>query len=163
VPPEALNQGAGAIYCGSWIPMHELDMNDPEDRRRAKDIEEYFRIIDWGVSKGKIAKSQQQAYYVNAYSTSSYIAIKMFLTGLERLRAAGKPYTPENYLEVMENGRCPVALSGSVDFTNGLRIGLDTLALVKYELPKTGKDPATGFFIEVEPMASIDELAEKLQ
>jgi len=163
VPPEAVNPGAGAIYCGSWIPMGELDKNKPEDQRRLKDVEEYIRVIDWAVAKGKIPRSQQQAYYVNAYSTSSFIAVKMFLTGLERLKAAGKPYSPANYLEVMESSRCPVALSGSVDFRNGQRIGLDTLSLVKYQLPKTGKDPATGSFSEVEPMASIDELLQKLK
>ena len=162
VPPEAVNPDAGAIYCGSWIPMGEQYLTSEDAQRRRKDVQEYVNVIDWAVSKGKIPKSQQQAYYVNAYSTSSYIAVKMFLTGLERLRAAGKPYTPENYLAAMESSRCPVALSGSVDFTNGLRIGLDTLSLVKYQAP-TSKDPADGHFVEVQPMASIDELLQILQ
>jgi ABC-type branched-subunit amino acid transport system substrate-binding protein len=161
VPPEAVTPGAGEIYCGSWIPLGEIDAENPEAQRRLKDVNEYVKVIDWAVSKGKIPKSQQKAYYVNAFSTSSYIAVKMFLTGLERLRAAGKPFTAENYLEVMESKRCPVALSGSVDFGNGQRIGLDTLSLVKYQVPNS-KDPAEGYFVEVEPMASIDELIQKL-
>jgi len=161
VPPEAVNPGAGEIYCGSWIPLGELDTSSPDGRRRQKDIEEYVRVIDWAVAAGKIPKNLQAAYYVNAYSTSSFIAIKMFLTGLERLKEAGKPFTPENYLEVMESSRCPVALSGSVDFGNGLRIGLDTLSLVKYQVPDN-KDPAYGYFYEVDPMSSIDDLAKRL-
>ena len=161
VPPEAVTPGAGAIYCGSWIPLGEADPSNPETQRRAKDAEEYFRVVDWAVEQGKFAKSQQQAYYVNAFSTSSYIAVKMFLTGLERLKDAGKPFTPENYLQVMESSRCPVALSGSVDFANGKRIGLDTLSLVKYQVPNS-KDPAEGYFAEVEPMASIDDLTQRL-
>lgn len=162
IPPEATAPGSGDIYCGSWIPLGVPDdLGDPDVQRRMKDVEEYVKVVDWAVAKGKFPKAQQQAYYVNAYSTSSYIAVKMFMTGLERLKAAGKSFSAANYLEVMESSRCPVALSGGVDFGNGKRIGLDTLSLVKYEKP-AGKDPAQGYFVEVAAMASIDDLIQTL-
>jgi len=163
VSPEAVNSDAGPIYSMSWIPMSENDPQSPDALRRAKEVEEYIKVIDWAVSRGRIPASQREAYYFNAFSTSSYIAMKMFLTGLERLRATNLPFTAENYLQVMESSRAPVALSGSVDFRNGQRIGLDTLAFVKYQPPANSRNPAEGYFFEVEPMASIDSLLEKIQ
>ena len=162
VSSEAVNADAGPIYSMSWIPMSESDPQSPDAQRRAKEVEEYVRVIDWAVSKGRIPASQRDAYYINAFSTSSYIAVKMFITGLERLKAANKPFNAENFLEAMESARTPVALSGSVDFRNGQRIGLDTLAFVKYQPPANSRNPAEGFFIEAEPMTSIDGLLLKI-
>ncbi|MCL2066190.1 MAG: ABC transporter substrate-binding protein [Treponema sp.] len=159
VPPEALNANAADIYSASWVVLNEADPNSPEARRRARDAEEYFKVVDWAISRGKFAASQREAYYYNAYSTSSYIALKMFMTGLERLQRAGRPFTAENFLEVMERERCPVALSGGVDYAGGKRIGLDSMSFVKYRRP-SGNVPA--YFEEIEPMASIDELIQRL-
>ena len=161
MPPEAVNQNAAEVYSASWVVLNEADPQSPDAQRRLKEAEEYFRVVDWAISKGKIPASQKQAYYLNAYSTSSYIALKMFLTGLERLYEAGKPFTAENYLEAMESRRCPVALSGGVNYSGGQRIGLDSLSFVKYQKPSSS-DPNEGFFLEVEPMASIEELIQKL-
>jgi ABC-type branched-subunit amino acid transport system substrate-binding protein len=162
VPPEAVNANAADIYSASWVVLNEADPDSPEARRRRSEAEEYFKVVDWAVSRGRFPASQREAYYYNAYSTSSFIAIKMFMTGLERLYKAGLPFTAENYLRVMESERAPVALSGGVDFSGGNRIGLDSLSFVKYQKPESGRDPAQGFFLEVEPMASIGELIERL-
>ncbi|GHV95375.1 hypothetical protein AGMMS50293_16950 [Spirochaetia bacterium] len=162
IPPEAINPGAAEIYSASWVVLQEQDMQSPEAIRRQKDTAEYVKVIDWAVTTGRLPASQKQAYYLNAFSTSSFIAVKMFLTGLERLRESGKEFSAANYLEAMESKRCPVALSGGVNYANGLRIGLDSLSFVKYQKPASGNDPATGFFTEVAPMASIDELTQKL-
>jgi len=157
LPPEAVNAGAAEIYSASWVVLNESDPNSSEAQRRKSDAEEYFRVVDWAVANNRLPASQKDAYYFNAYSTSSYIALKMFLTGLQRLYEAGKPFTAENYLQAMESRRCPVALSGGVDYSGGKRIGLDSLSFVKYQKPASN-DPAQGYFLEIEPMASIDEL-----
>jgi hypothetical protein len=55
----------------------------------------------------------------------------------------------------------PIAISGGIDYAGGSRIGVDALALVKYQPPASG--PAeNGTFVDVEPMASIDELTRRL-
>jgi len=162
LPPEAVTANAAEIYSASWVVLNESDPNSPEAQRRWKDAEEYFKVVDWAIANNRLPASQKDAYYFNAYSTSSFIALKMFLTGLERLYAAGKPFTPENYLEVMESSRCPVALSGGVDYSGGKRIGLDSLSFVKYQKPASN-DPAQGFFVEIEPMASIEELISRFE
>jgi ABC-type branched-subunit amino acid transport system substrate-binding protein len=159
LPPEANNANAADIYSASWIVLTESNPDSQEAKRRLKDAEEYFKVIDWAIAQKKIPASQKDAYYYNAYSTSSFVAVKMFLTGLERLHKTGKIFSAENFLQVMESERCPVALSGGVDFSGGKRIGLDSMSFVKYQKPQN-KDPA--YFQEIEPMASIDELLDKL-
>jgi hypothetical protein len=92
---------------------------------------------------------------------SSFIALKAFLTGIERVNASGKPLTAQNYLEAMESARVPVAISGGVNYSGGNRIGLDSLAFVRYQPPASGT-AADGTFVDVDPMASIDELIAKM-
>jgi ABC-type branched-subunit amino acid transport system substrate-binding protein len=162
IPPEAVRPDAAEIYSFSWVVLNESNPNTPDAQRRLKEVEEYVRVVDWAVSRGRIPASQREAFYYNAFSTSAYIAIKMFLTGLERLHDSGRPFTAENFLHVMENGgRAPVALSGSVDFSRGMRLGLDMLSFVKYVKPASN-NPAEGYFLEIEPMASINDLFERL-
>jgi hypothetical protein len=159
IPAEAVNPGAGEIYSAAWVVYTETGTESAEAARRQKDYTEYKKIVDWDTKY--IPASEKRAYYVNAYAMSSYIAVKQFLIGIDRLNASGKPLTAQNYLEAMEGARCPVAISGGVDYANGSRIGLDALAFIKYVPPASG--PAeNGEFVDVDPMTSIDELLAKL-
>jgi ABC-type branched-subunit amino acid transport system substrate-binding protein len=160
IPPEAVNPGAGGIYSAAWVNYMEERGSSAEADRRQKDYEEYCKIVDWDTKY--IPASEKAAYKVNAYSMSSYIAVKAFLTGIERLNASGKPLTAENYLEAMESARVPVAISGGVNYADGNRIGLDALAFIKYQPPASGGSAADGTFVDVDPMQSIDELIAKL-
>jgi ABC-type branched-subunit amino acid transport system substrate-binding protein len=159
IPTEAIMPGAAGIYGAEWVVYRENASESPEAARRQRDYAEYCKIVDWDTRY--IPASEKQAYKVNAFAMSSYIAIRQFLVGIERLNASGKPLTAQNYLEAMESARMPVAISGGVNYAGGSRIGLDSLAFVKYEPPASG--PAeNGTFITVDPMASIDELIARL-
>jgi ABC-type branched-subunit amino acid transport system substrate-binding protein len=163
IPPEAVNPGAADIYSAAWVVYTEKGSESAEAARRQREYAEYKKIVDWAIANNKyIPASEKQAYYVNAYSMSSFIAVKMFLTGIERLNQANKPLNPQNYLEVMEAQRAPVAISGGVNYANGNRIGLDALAFVKYQKSPSSNNPADGTFVDVDPMASIDELFSRL-
>jgi ABC-type branched-subunit amino acid transport system substrate-binding protein len=159
IPAEAINPGAGHIYSAAWVNYMEKRGASAEADRRQKDYEEYCKIVDWDTKY--IPASEKAAYKVNAYAMSSYIALKVFLTGLERLNASGKPLNAQNYLEVMESARVPVAISGGVNYAGGNRIGLDSLAFIRYQPPASGT-AADGTFVDVDPMQSIDELIAKL-
>jgi ABC-type branched-subunit amino acid transport system substrate-binding protein len=159
IPAEAINPGAGEIYSAAWVVYYEKPGSSAEADRRQKDYAEYCKIVDWDTKY--IPASEKEAYKVNAYAMSSYIAIRAFLVGLERLNASGKPLTAQNFLEAMESQRVPVAISGGVNYAGGSRIGLDSLAFVKYQPPASGT-AADGTFEELDPMASIDELLAKL-
>ena len=159
IPTEAINPGAGGIYSAAWVVYWEKGTESSEAARRQKDYAEYCKIVDWDTKY--IPASEKAAYKVNAYSMSSYIALKNFLVGIDRLNASGKPLTAQNYLDAMESARIPVAISGGVNYAGGNRIGLDALAFVKYRPPASG--PADqGDFADVDPMASIDELIARL-
>jgi hypothetical protein len=160
IPAEAINAGAGEIYGAGWVIFNEVPGSSAEADRRLKDYEEYCAIVDWDTKY--IPASEKEAYKVNAYAMSSYIAIKTFLVGIQRLNASGKPLTAENYLEAMESQRVQIAISGGVNYAGGSRIGLDSLSFVKYQPPEPGKTAADGTFIEADPMASIDELIAKM-
>jgi ABC-type branched-subunit amino acid transport system substrate-binding protein len=159
IPAEAVNSGAGAIYGAAWVNYMENPSSSAEAARRQKDYAEYCKVVDWDTKY--IPASEKAAYKVNAYAMSSYIAVKTFLTGIERLNASGKPLAAQNYLEAMESARVPVAISGGVNYANGNRIGLDSLSFVKYQPPASGSS-ADGTFVDVDPMASIDELIAKM-
>jgi ABC-type branched-subunit amino acid transport system substrate-binding protein len=160
IPAEAINPGAGEIYGAAWVVFNEQPGASAEADRRLKDYEEYCKIVDW--DSRYIPASEKAAYKVNAYSMSSYIAVKTFLVGLQRLNESGKPLTPQNYLEAMESRRVPIAISGGVNYTGGNRIGLDSLSFAKYQVPASGGTAADGTFVEADPMASIDELIAKM-
>ncbi|GHV22661.1 hypothetical protein FACS189494_09790 [Spirochaetia bacterium] len=159
IPTEAINPGAGIIYSAAWVVYTEKGTESAEAARRQKDYAEYCKIVDGDTRY--IPASEKAAYKVNAYSMSSYIALKHFLAGIERLNASGKALTAQNYLEAMESARIPIAISGGVNYADGSRIGLDALQFVRYQPPASGP-AANGTFTEVEPMASIDELIAKL-
>jgi ABC-type branched-subunit amino acid transport system substrate-binding protein len=159
IPAEAVNPGAGEIYSAAWVVYDENGTESPESARRQKDYREYCRIVD--LDTRYIPASEKAAYKVNAYAMSSYIALKTFLVGIERLNASGKALTAQNYLEAMEGARIPIAISGGVNYAGGTRIGLDSLAFIKYKPPASG--PAeNGSFVGVDGMASIDELFARL-
>jgi hypothetical protein len=155
IPAEAVNSGAGEIYGAAWVVFNEKPGSSTEADRRLKDYDEYCKIVDWDTKY--IPASEKAAYKVNAYAMSSYIAVKTFLAGLQRLNASGKPLTSQNYLEAMESQRVPIAISGGVNYAGGSRIGLDSLSFVKYQPPASGS-AADGAFIEADAMVSIDEL-----
>ncbi|MDR1430435.1 MAG: ABC transporter substrate-binding protein [Spirochaetaceae bacterium] len=160
IPTEAINSGAAEIYGAAWVVYYEKPGSSAEADRRLKDYAEYCKIVDWDTRY--IPASEKEAYKVNAYSMSSYIAVRTFLVGIERLNASGKPLNAENFLEAMESQRVPVAISGGVNYAGGNRIGLDSLAFSKYQRPAPGRSAADGTFVEADPMASIDELIAKL-
>jgi hypothetical protein len=159
IPTEAVNAGAGQIYSAAWVVYWEKPGESAEAARRQKDYAEFCKLVDWDTKY--IPASEKEAYKVNAYAMSSYIAIRAFLTGIERLNTSGKPLNAQNFLEAMESARVPAAISGGVNYADGNRIGLDSLAFVRYQPPASGT-AADGTFVDVDPMASIDELIAKL-
>lgn len=159
IPTEAINPGAGVIYSAAWVVYWEKGTESAEAARRQKDYAEYCKVVDWDTKY--IPASEKAAYKVNAYSMSSYIALKAFLTGIDRLNTSGKALTAQNFLDAMESARVPVAISGGVNYAGGTRIGLDSLAFVKYTPPASGTADK-GTFTDVDPMASIDDLIARL-
>ncbi len=149
VPAVANEADAGDIYGGAWVVI------DPaaQDERQAADISEFLDVLAWGVEKGYVDQESATAYSASAYSMSSFIAVKVFMEGINRL--ADKEITRVSFLEAMESERINVPISGGVDYSEGQRIGLDGMAFAKYV--KNYTDAATSF-VTVDGMKSIGEL-----
>ena len=149
VPAVANEADAGDIYGGAWVVIDPSAQNE----RQAADIAQYLSILNWGVEKGYVTADASAAYSISPYSMSSFIAVSVFMEGVNRL--ADKEITRDALLEAMESERINVPISGGVDYANGQRIGLDGMAFAKYV--KNYTDLATAF-ITVDGMKSIPEL-----
>ena len=71
-------------------------------------------------------------YSYNSYALAGYIAGHMFVEGLERVDEAGKVLNWKNYIDAMESAPYDVPMGGAVDLGNGLRAGIQDLALNKF-------------------------------
>ncbi len=163
VPESALETGASDIYGAAWVIFGEDATSSTEAARRVKDYVDFCKIVD-----SEFPENERLALKLSAYAMSSYIAVKMFLQGLAQVKKHNYDLTPANYLKAMEEaGPLPVAISGSVNYkANGERIGLDSLSFVKYQKPAnitTGTLAASGSFVQVDPMKSIDTLFTELK
>lgn len=156
VPNEATAANSSDIYGGAWVII-----DDSADERQQADLARFLAICQWGVDKGIIDKATSDSYAISAYAMSSFIALDVFMEGVNRL--AGKEITRAAFLEAMESAPINVPISGGVNYANGQRIGLDGMSFVKYQRPTDATAAAvTGTFVSVVPMQSIDEILEEL-
>ncbi len=150
IPTDLANEeDTSDIYGGAWVVI------DPEAQteRQAADIAEFLNVMAWGLEKGYISQEDFEAFSVSAYSMSSYIAVRVFMAGMERL--SDQDITREAFLNAMESDRIDVPISGGVDYSDNQRIGLDGMAFAKYVKNYTDLTQA---FITVDGMKSIGEL-----
>lgn len=145
----AAQPDTGDIYGGAWVVI------DPaaQTEQQKAEIAEFQTVLKWGAEKGYIPQADADAFSGSAYSMSSYIALKVFMAGMDRL--ADKEITRDAFLAAMESERIHVPISGGVDYSNGQRIGLDGMAFAKFN--KGYKDAFDAFFT-VDGMKSINEL-----
>ncbi len=145
----AAQEDTGDIYGGAWVVI------DPaaQTERQAAEIAEFLEVLRWGAEKGYMPQEDANAFMGSAYSMSSYIALKVFLEGINRL--ADQEITRDAFLAAMESERINVPISGGVDYSNGQRIGLDGMAFAKFNKNHTDAFDA---FATVDGMKSIGEL-----
>ena len=145
----AAQEDTGDTYGGAWVVI------DPaaQTERQAAEIAEFLEVLRWGAEKGYMPQEDANAFMGSAYSMSSYIALKVFLEGINRL--ADQEITRDAFLAAMESERINVPISGGVDYSNGQRIGLDGMAFAKFNKNHTDAFDA---FATVDGMKSIGEL-----
>jgi ABC-type branched-subunit amino acid transport system substrate-binding protein len=145
----AAQPDTGDIYGGAWVVI------DPaaQTEQQAAEILEFQQVLAWGRDKGYITQADHDAYVGSAYSMSSFIALNVFMEGINRL--ADKEITRDNFLAAMESERIHVPISGGVDYSNGQRIGLDGMAFARFN---KGYTNAFDAFFTVDGMKSIGEL-----
>ena len=73
------------------------------------------------------------AYSFDSYALAGYCAGKMFVDGLARVETANKELTWLNYIEAVESTPLDVPMGGEIDYANGARLGIASLALNTFD------------------------------
>lgn len=109
----------------------------------------------------------QTAMFTNAYATAGYIAAKVFIEGIERVGTG--ELTWETLTKALESAPIDIPMGSQVDFGNGMRHGIASMALLKYTLV-VGDNPATpdttetdfryATFVKVADAQALEEIRE---
>ena len=82
------------------------------------------------------AKDGVSSYFLNSYAMAGYVSANVFCQGLSRM--SGKVLTWEGFIAAMETAPVNVPMGLSVNYANGQRVGIDSLAVNKYTLANFG-------------------------
>lgn len=113
------------MFANAW-----LDIVDPEGVSG-------FSADYWTFYNDLVA-ADYAAYGANAYAMAGYIAAAIFVEGLNRVDE--DLLTWETYIDAMESEEINVPMGGVVDFTEGKRWGIASMALL--QLDNSGDAPA---------------------
>ena len=91
----------------------------------------YFGTEDWYLEAGGVS-----AYFLNSYAMAGYVSANVFCEGLSRMN--GKTLTWDAFIAAMEQAPVNVPMGTNVDYANGKRVGIDSLAVNKYTLANFG-------------------------
>ena len=94
-------------------------------------------------------------YAANAYAMAGYIAASIFVQGLEKHGTA--EITWESFIKTMEKQAFSVPMAGTVDFTDGKRWGIASMALLQLSFNDKG-EPAWG---KVKPIEELQAIMKK--
>jgi ABC-type branched-subunit amino acid transport system substrate-binding protein len=108
---EALN--SFDVYASAWLQVVDEAGNQTEG------------LIEFAEEVSKI----DPALAGNPYAQAGWIAAAVFVQGLERV--GDDPLTWENYIAAMEEEPVNIPLGGSVDFSDGRRVGTQAMSLLR--------------------------------
>jgi branched-chain amino acid transport system substrate-binding protein len=95
------------VYASSWVDMTRPEMED-------------FR--HW------VAQVSNEDLSNNSFAMTGWIAMSMFVEGLER---AGRDLTWASFINAMESAPVQNPFGPAIDFANGSRVGTNDLALIR--------------------------------
>lgn len=127
------------MYANAW-----LDISDPDGVSG-------FSNAYWTFANDMIAADSETTYAANAFAMAGYIAASIFVEGL--MRVGDDLLTWETYIDAMESAPIDVPMGGTVDFTEGKRWGIASMALL--ELDNSGDTPAWNKAREIETLQTI--------
>ncbi|MGN0985520.1 MAG: ABC transporter substrate-binding protein [Candidatus Enterenecus sp.] len=134
------------LYATAWLDTStEAGMNDY--------YVFYAAMQSWETENNVPA---EQTYVLNSYAMAGYIAGTVFTQGMQHLEELGLELTWENYVKALEMV-VPIPMGGTVDFTNGQRLGIVDLALNTISLDV---DETTGYHSlqVVSPIMSLNDV-----
>lgn len=139
------------VYGSAWI-----DIVDPEGLYGFS--QEYWDFTTV-MTMGGYGATNDNNYTANAFAMAGYVAAKVFLQGWERLEDSGDAITWANFIAAMEESPMSIPMGGMIDYTDGKRWGIDSMALSKLVYTAAEGDvEASQAFIKVAEIQSIDEI-----
>lgn len=133
------------LYASAWLDTSTED-------GMAGYMEFAAAQMAWEAENGIAA---EESFALNAYAMAGYIAGIVFTAGLKSVEDQGLDLTWENYTKALEI-EVDIPMGGSVDFTNGQRLGITDLALNTIGLEA---DENGNYALQVvSPIMSLDEV-----
>ena len=108
---------------------HDVPLLTAADETYGAFITYWFGTEEW-------AADGVSAYFLNSYAMAGYVSANVFCQGLSRM--SGKVLTWEGFIDAMEDGVINVPMGKSVNYADGQRVGIDSLAVNKYTLANLG-------------------------
>ncbi|MFP4483626.1 MAG: ABC transporter substrate-binding protein [Spirochaetaceae bacterium] len=101
------------VYANAWLQVVDEEGNETPG------------LTEFAEEVSKI----DPALAGNPYAQAGWIAAAVFVQGLERV--GDEPLTWENYIAAMEEEPVNIPLGGTVDFSDGRRVGTQAMSLLK--------------------------------
>lgn len=77
-------------------------------------------------------QATKDSYMENNFARAGYVAADIMVRGLQRLEESGLDYSWENFIACMEQDTFKLVTGGTLDYSNGRRVGADQEGLLEY-------------------------------
>ena len=108
---------------------HGVELMTSADATYGAFIAYWFGAEEW-------AAEGVSPYFLNSYAMAGYVSANVFCQGLSRM--SGKLLTWDDFIAAMEEAPVNVPMGKAVDYANGKRVGIDSLAVNKYAVSNLG-------------------------
>ena len=141
------------VYTTTWL--------DATSEAGLADYMEFYQIMAaYEAANGIDSSDPTQTYTLNSYAMCGYICGKLFIHGLDQVKAQGLELTWENYIAAMEKTPFHIPMGGDISFANGDRLGVTSLALQTVTL-----EAVDGVYAleSLSPLITLDELMSHIK
>lgn len=161
------------IYANAWVDISQADAPGPTAAQIGGDgtlagwtfdlsllagfTAEYWEgfVHDMNSSDLVDGTTTARSLWANAYAMAGYVAASTFVSLLEEVEDFDK-LTWEELIEIAESQTFDLPLAGTIDWRDGQRVGLTSLALTKFQLTASGWN-----FAKVREIETIDQVRAK--
>jgi ABC-type branched-subunit amino acid transport system substrate-binding protein len=161
------------VYANAWVDISDAEAPAPTEAQIGGDgtlanfafpltflagfTAEYWEgfVHDMNSSDLVDGTTEAKALWANAYAMAGYVAASTFVSILERVEDF-EELTWESFIALAESAPIDLPLAGEIDFANGSRVGLTTLAMTKFQLTASGWN-----FAKIRGIESIEQVNAK--
>lgn len=161
------------IYANAWVDIAQTGAPGPTAEQIGGDgtllgwtfdfsflagfTAEYWEgfVHDMNSSDRSDGATVTRALWADPYAMAGYVAASTFVALLEEVEDFDK-LTWEGLIEIAESKAFDLPMAGSIDWRDGQRVGLTSLALTKFQLTASGWN-----FAKVREIESIDQVRAK--